>query len=190
MGFWRGVNNTFNRFRIIFDLNDCPLMSCKSVIWTKHPGMMPNSMCTSVHIQCSTFFRSNGLRSLLSMDSSEYQSSLYNLINRATQCHIVFGKLKFGQNNALLQFVKILNIYINSYYCLKLMLPRDSSNSRNCVIKNEFLSKCDKIYKQRKYGKCLYIKIYKISNNLFAQMYYKWVFQISFSRLVPEEVGL
>ena len=39
------------------------------------------------------------------------------------------------------------------------MLPRDSSNYRNCVIKTEFWSKCDNIYKQPKYGMYFYIKI-------------------------------
>ena len=37
------------------------------------------------------------------------------------------------------------------------MLPRESSNSRNYVTKNGILSKCDKISKQRKYGKRFYI---------------------------------
>ena len=49
------------------------------------------------------------------------------------------------------------------------MLPWESSNSRNYVIKNGILSNCDNIHKQRKYGKCYYIKIYNMNNyNMFT----------------------
>ena len=74
------------------------------------------------------------------------------------------------------------------------MLLRESSNSRNFGIKNGILSKWHKIDEQRKYGKCFYIRIYNINNNLFTQMHYKWAFQILSVTvifwLVPEERGL